>query len=170
MISLSVSFFDQSMRTDLPASRREIAENCSSISASRTPLRRLLTATSNERDAMSSSLPSRTLRPVTASLVSLLTSAKFTRSPGFFIRFSLTWMIEASLVPISPEKRLSVRYSVKNLSSHCSTVRPDATCESIGKLLLAGASLRRRGDRASHDGQSVLSFEDVGYRPWAGPH
>ena len=60
------------------------------------------------------------------------------RSPGFFIRFSLTWMMLDSLVPISPAKRFSVRYSVKNLSSHCSTVSPVATLESaIGISLCA---------------------------------
>ena len=75
MISSSVSFMLQSLSVCLAALRSEIAENCSSTSAKRTALRRLSTVCSNERETMSSSLPSMTARPVVASLARRLTSA-----------------------------------------------------------------------------------------------
>ena len=58
MIRVSVSFMRQSFSMGLAALRSEIAENCSSTSAMRTPLRRLSTTCSKERETMSSSLPS----------------------------------------------------------------------------------------------------------------
>ncbi len=138
-----MSFIDQSLRTLLAASRREMAEYCSSISETRTPLRRLSTYRRNERESMRSSLSSSVSEPVTASWVSLLTRAKVTLSPGFLVRSSLTWMIEFCSEPISPAKRFWVRYSLKNLSSHCWTVSPVTTrVSAIGVCFLETPSAK----------------------------
>ncbi len=108
------------------ASRRPMAENCSSLSETRTPWRRLRTVTLCERETMSSSLPSRTSLSAVSWFFRRFIRAKVTLSPFFLVRFSLTWMMAFSFVPMMSAKSTSSMYSTKNSSSHCWTVRPVA--------------------------------------------
>ena len=124
MMSLRSLLDAQFFSTGLAACSRSMIDFCASHCETATAWRMTLTGTFSERSLRISSLPSRTVLPVTPAPTRLRTVAKTTVSPFFLVKSVCSWIMEFMLVPKYGANWFSRMYSVQNVSCQMIGVRP----------------------------------------------